>query len=151
MPAKRKSATKHSPAPYDRFEWDSEVPGLALRHRSGRAPAWYVQKWTDGRSVRRSIGPAKSLSLEQAREMARALIPELTGETPPSPLVPETPKATVTEFAERFLEHGKLSWKPATLRAHRSLLASSILPQFGLRDVASIAPQEVAAWFAHLT
>jgi integrase len=80
--------------------------------------------------------------------MARALIAELTGETTPLPLVPETPKATVSEFAVRFLEHGKPNWKPATLKAHRSLLTCSILPQFGFRDIASITPQEVTSWFA---
>lgn len=148
MPAKRKTATDQKPTPTDRFEWDSEVPGLALRLRPDRKPAWYVQIWTDGRNVRRSIGPEKSLSLEQARDMARALISELTGETTPLPLIPETPKATVAEFAARFLEHGTPSWKPATLKAHRSLLACSILPQFGFRDISSISPQEVASWFA---
>tara|TARA_R110000868_G_scaffold123011_3_gene325932 strand:+ start:136 stop:1233 length:1098 start_codon:yes stop_codon:yes gene_type:complete len=80
--------------------------------------------------------------------MARGLISELTGETTPLPFVPITPKATVTEFAARFLEHGTPSWKPATLKAHRSLLACSILPQFGFRDIASVTPQEVASWFA---
>jgi len=73
---------------------------------------------------------------------------ELTGETTPLPLIPERPKATVAEFAARFLDHGTPSWKPATLKAHRSLLACSILPQFGFRDIASITAQEVASWFA---
>ncbi|KDA01790.1 phage integrase family site-specific recombinase [Hyphomonas oceanitis SCH89] len=86
--------------------------------------------------------------MEQARDTARALIAELTGETKPLPLVPETPKATVSEFAVRFLDHGTPSWKPATLKAHRSLLACAILPQFGVRDIASITAQEVASWFA---
>jgi integrase len=149
MPAKLKPAASNPKAvSADRFEWDSEVPGLALRLRPDRKPAWYVQIWTDGRNVRRSIGPEKSLSLDQARDMARALISELTGETTPIPLVPETPKATVTEFAARFLEHGTPSWKPPTLKGHRSLLVCAILPQFGFRDIASVTPQEVASWFA---
>ena len=149
MPAKIKPSAKNPKASSaDRFEWDSEVPGLALRHRQDRRPAWYIQIWTDGRNVRRSIGSEKSLSLKQARDMARALISELTGETTPLPLIPETPKATVAEFAARFLDHGTPSWKPATLKAHRSLLACSILPQFGFRDIASITAQEVASWFA---
>ena len=98
--------------------------------------------------MRRALGPESSLTLHQARDMARGLISELTGETTPLPFVPITPKATVTEFAARFLEHGTPSWKPATLKAHRSLLACSILPQFGFRDIASVTPQEVASWFA---
>ena len=149
MPAKLKPSAKNPKASSaDRFEWDSEVPGLALRHRQDRRPAWYIQIWTDGRNVRRSIGSEKSLSLKQARDMARALISELTGETTPLPRVPVTPKATVTEFAARFLEHGTPSWKPATLKGHRSLLACAILPQFGFRDISSISPQEVSSWFA---
>ena len=149
MPAKIKPSAKNPKASSaDRFEWDSKVPGLALRHRPDRRPAWYIQIWTDGRNVRRALGPESSLTLHQARDMARGLISELTGETTPLPFVPITPKATVTEFAARFLEHGTPSWKPATLKAHRSLLACSILPQFGFRDIASVTPQEVASWFA---
>ncbi len=149
MPAKLKpSASNPNPISADRFEWDTEVPGLALRLRSGRQPAWYVQIWTDGRNVRRVIGPETSLTLEQARDMAHVLIAELTGATTLVPLVPETPKATVSEFAARFLDHGAPSWKPSTLKAHRSLFTCSILPQFGFRDIASITPQEVASWFA---
>lgn len=149
MPAKPSLApTNQKASSTDRFEWDTEVPGLAVRRRLDRKPAWYLQIWTDGRNVRRAIGPQTSLTLEQARDMARALISELTGETTPLALVPETPKASVAEFAVRFLEHGAPSWKPATLKAHRSLFACAILPQFGFRDIATIAPQEVAAWFA---
>ena len=149
MPAKIKPSVRNPKlSSADRFEWDSEVPGLALRLRRDRQPAWYVQIWTDGRNVRRAIGPEKSLTVDQARDMARALISELTGETTPLPLVPETPKATVSEFSTRFLDHGAPSWKPATLKAHRSLLVCAILPQLGFRDIASITPQEVASWFA---
>ena len=149
MPAKPNlAATNQKASSTDRFEWDTEVLGLALRRRPDRKPAWYLQIWTDGRNVRRAIGPQTSLTLEQARDMARALISELTGETTPLPRVPVTPKATVTEFAARFLEHGTPSWKPATLKGHRSLLACAILPQFGFRDISSISPQEVSSWFA---
>ena len=149
MPAKLKPSAKNPKASSaDRFEWDSKVPGLALRHRPDRRPAWYIQIWTDGRNVRRALGPESSLTLHQARDMARGLISELTGETTPLPFVPITPKATVTEFAARFLEHGTPSWKPATLKGHRSLLACAILPQFGFRDISSISPQEVSSWFA---
>ena len=98
--------------------------------------------------MRRALGPETSLTLDQARDTARALIAELTGEATPLPLVPETPKTTIAEFATRFLEHGTPSWKPATLKAHRSLLACAILPQFGFRDIASITAQEVASWCA---
>tara|TARA_R110002110_G_scaffold411228_1_gene635366 strand:+ start:309 stop:1613 length:1305 start_codon:yes stop_codon:yes gene_type:complete len=151
MPAKIKpSARNLKPSSADRFEWDNEVPGLALRRRPGRRPAWYVQIWTDGRNVRRAIGPDTSLTVDQARDMARTLISELTGDTTPLPLVPEAPKATVLTFSDRFLEHGTPIWKPATLKAHRSLLACAILPQFGFRDIASVTPQEVASWFARV-
>jgi len=148
MPAKLKtSARNETPLSADRFDWDSEVPGLALRNRQDRKPAWTVQVWTEGRNVRRAIGPEASLTVDQARDLARTLIAELTGQDVPMPLVPQTPTSTVADFAARFLEHGAPSWKPATLKAHRSLLACSILPQFGFRMIASITPQEVAAWF----
>jgi hypothetical protein len=42
--------------------------------------------------VRRALGSETSLTLEQARDTARALTAELTGETKPLPLVPETQK-----------------------------------------------------------
>ena len=142
------SACPSIPLSADRFEWDAHVPGLALRYRSGRQSAWYVQIWVDGRTVRRAIGPLAALSVDQARDRARTVIAELRGEPVAAPLVPEIPNATVAEFAPRFLRDGTPNWKPATLRAHRSALAGAILPQFGTRDIASITPQEVAVWFA---
>ncbi|MFN3213715.1 MAG: tyrosine-type recombinase/integrase [Henriciella sp.] len=149
MPAKPISPTSNTKAiSADRFEWDSEVPRLALRHRQDRQPAWYIQICVDGRNLRRSIGPKASLNLDQARDIARTLIAELTGQAAPVPLVPDKPTATVAEFAERFLAHGTPNWKPATLKAHRSLLACSVLPQFGFREVGSINAQEVASWFS---
>lgn len=152
MPAKHKLLASNSKTiSADHFEWDVEVRGLALRHRQDRQPAWYNQIWVDGRNVRRSIGPKASLNIDQARDIARTLIAELTGQATPVPLVPDTPIATVAEFADRFLEHGTPNWKPATLKAHRSLLACSILPQFGFRDVGSINAQEVALWFSQST
>jgi|AntAceMinimDraft_11_1070367.scaffolds.fasta_scaffold01498_14 integrase len=149
MPARlKKSASNPKTISADRFEWDTEVPGLALRHRQDRQPAWYIQIWVDGRNLRRAIGPQASLNIDQARDMALTLIAELTGQTIPTTLIPETPTSTVADFAARFIEHGTPNWKPATLKAHRSLLACAILPQFGFRDVASVTAQEVASWFS---
>lgn len=129
MLAKRKlSASNPKAISANCFEWDSEVPGLASRHRQNRQPAWYIQIWVDGRNVRRSIGSEASLTIGQARDMARTLIAELTGQTVPVPLVPETPTSTVADFADRFLNHEAPNRKPATLKAHRSLIARAALP-----------------------
>ena len=113
----------------DTFEWDAVVACLALRRRQTRTPTWYVQIWTGGRTVRRSLGAAAALSVDDARAMARALIAELTGQTAPHPpLVLERSTVTVADFARRYLDQRAPSWKPATLKAHRSSVERSMLP-----------------------
>ena len=132
----------------DTFEWDAVVAGLALRRRQTRTPTWYVQIWTGGRTVRRSLGAAAALSVDDARAMARALIAELTGQTaPPPPL--ERSTVTVADFARRHLDQRASSWKPATLKAHRSSVERSIVPCFGPQAIAAVTSQQVALWFTN--
>lgn len=131
----------------ERCEWDCEVQGLCLRRRPGHQPIWRLQlRKIDGRTVRRSLGPAASLSVEEARDAARLLSKELTAGRASEP-VPQLPKRMVVhECADRFLAHGAVSWKPATLKAHWHNLKKIILPRFGSTDISLVTAEDVAAW-----
>ena len=149
MHAKPKSKIPPAPKPEeDRFEWDASKTGLGIRHRPGRKPAWYFQTRIEGKTVRRSLGPVEDLSRAEAISSANDLQDQLTGKSSLPVLVPDIPKASVAEFAERFLRDGAPNWKPATITAHRYVISRFIVPAFGARDLASLTPEDVAAWWA---
>jgi integrase len=131
------------------FEWDNEVAGLALRFRPNKKPAWCVQLRRDGRTIRRSLGAADSLSLEEARFAASALIADLAGDDCHVKRINRD--ATVAECAELFLTHGAASWKPATARTHRYMAVRYIHPSLGELPVAAITAEEVTGWRASLS
>lgn len=127
------------------FEWDDAVTGLGLRHRRNQRPVWCVQLRHDGHTRRRMLGHKDALSLEDARDAARDLIRELTGDG--SSKKSALPKdATIAACAEAYLKHGAAIWKPTTLRTHRYLAARYIHPEFGHLPAASIDPEHVAQW-----
>lgn len=151
MLAKQKrQETRKKPTSKDRFEWDGVEPGLGIRFRAGRNPTWYLQTRIEGKSVRRSLGPLHDLSLADAREIARDARNELSGVSPAPVIMPEIPKTKVADFAQQFLKDGAPNWKPATIKAHRYVISRFIVPAFGSRDLASLTPEHVAAWWTGL-
>lgn len=149
MRAKSKSKMPSAPKrEEDRFEWDAAQIGLGIRYRPGRKPAWYHQTRIEGKTVRRSLGPVEDLSRAEAIDSANALQDQLTGKTPLPVLMPDAPKASVADFAERFLRDCAPNWKPATISAHRYVITRFIVPAFGARDLASLTAEDVAAWWA---
>lgn len=149
MRAKPKPKTPPAPKPeQDRFDWDASETGLGIRHRPGRKPTWYFQTRIDGKTVRRSLGPVEDLSRAEAIASATDLQAELSGKVPLPVLVPDVPKASVADFAERFLRDGAPNWKPATITAHRYVISRFIVPGLGARDLVSLSAEDVAAWWA---
>jgi integrase len=130
----------------ERLEWDRVVPGLCLRARAGHQPIWRLQIRIHGRTMRRSLGLAASMSVEEARETAHTLVEELRAGRAPEPVPQLRKRMTVRECGERFLGHGAVSWKPATLKAHRHNLQKIIVPRFGSTDISLVTAEEVASW-----
>ena len=149
MRAKSKLTISSNPkSEEDHFKWDTEETGLGTRYRPGRKPAWYFQTRIEGKTVRRSLGPVEELSRAEAIASAKDLQDRLSGKTPLPVLVPDVPKASVVEFVEQFLQDGAPNWKPATIKAHRYVIARFIVPVFGDRDLASLTAEDISTWWA---
>lgn len=148
------AAPKHPPLPRrrdneplaDAIAWDDEFPALGLRNRFGKE-SWIVQARIGGRSTRRTLGAASSLTREAARQAATAVLDALRAERAGAAISPDT---TVAAFAERWLADCAGQWKPATLVGHRYGIKGHILPHLGEKPVAALTPEDVADWFAAL-
>jgi Arm DNA-binding domain len=72
----------HADPGKDTLVWDSAVPGLVLRLRSGSARFAYQYKHR-GRTRRVNIGAYGPLTLDQARDLARSLYAQVRGGNDP--------------------------------------------------------------------
>lgn len=148
------AAPKHPPAPLGRDDdpladvvtWDGELPTLGLRNRFGKE-SWIVQARIGGRSTRRTLGVASSLTREAARQAAAAVLDGLRAERAEAAISPDT---TMAAFAERWLADCAGQWKPETLVGHRHGVTGYILPSLGETPVAALTAEDVAGWFAAL-
>jgi len=122
----------------ERFEWDSQVTGLARRLRSNGSDTWIVQWRVGGRTVRRTLGRAERLTCEAARQAARRLqgVDLLT--------------PTVVAFSETALRDCAGRWKASTLETHRSCVRRIAGTSLGAMPVDQVTRQHVSNWLAAL-
>lgn len=117
----------------ERVEWDEAVRGLSPRDRGRAERRWIVQTKTGGVKLKRALCPERTLSREEARAAARALLAELRSETPPAVVAPPAfdTATTVAEFAPRFLADCAGLWKLSIADQHGESLRLYVLPVLG--------------------
>jgi hypothetical protein len=81
------------------------------------------------------LGACGEVKVEAARMLAQAYLDELI-----KPDAGAQGDTTLAEFAMRFLADCRAQWKPATLKGHGHNLTGQILPFFGKRLDAALAP-----------
>lgn len=119
--------------------WDTTVRGLGLRVRPTGRRTWIVHRRLRGGVFKRTLGTFDSLTIDDARRGARALIAGTAGGDAPAPLM--------RTFAPAFLADCGERWKPATRASHAQNLRGLVLPAFGTRRVDSLTPRDVRSWF----
>ena len=120
--------------------WDTIVQGLGLRIRPTGRRTWIVHRRLRGGVVKRTLGPLDALTIDDARQDARALIAgAAAGGDVPAPLMRTFVPAFLADCGER--------WKPATRASHAQNLRGLVLPAFGTRRVDSLTPRDVRSWF----
>jgi integrase len=137
----------------DTIVWDGAVPGLVLRMRSGSARFAFQYKHR-GRTRRVSIGAYGALTLDQARDQARALYAQIRAGGDPSETrranrakrttFGEVAAAYVADLRERAatgVKRGKLS----TAAEFERLLKRHILPTLASREVETLDLAHVQA------
>lgn len=137
----------------DKLVWDAAVPGLVLRLRSGSARFAFQYK-RRGRTRRVTIGVYGPLTLDQAREQARALYAKTRAGTDPAE-EKRAERAKRVHFAEmaaayiadlrdravRGVKRGRIS----TAAEFERLLNRLILPALGSREVEALDLSHVQA------
>lgn len=122
---------------------DAEVRGLSLRVTPAGSRSWTLRYRPQGErgQKRITIGPFPALTVEEARQLARARIGEvIKGEDPAAKKKQARLEPTFQEIADRYLAAGLFAAK--TRENHRHLL-SKILPIFGRRKLADINREEI--------
>ena len=114
-----------------------------------RAGSWYGRWYSNGRRVKRKLGPVRPAGTREGktramaeREMRRRIEAEL-----PTPSV--AARVTVAEAGARLLVHLEASGgKRSTMEGYESFLRVHLAPFFGDRPLAEIGPNDVEAFIA---
>ncbi len=126
---------------------DSRVAGLAVRVRSSghRSFVWHGQ--ANGRAVRKTIGSAVLMTVEQARRQCVALQngdrPAGAGNAKDRPGVPLFREFVVGEWSAASRSRMGASWRKYVDR----MLERQLLPAFGTLRLDRIGRREIERWF----
>ena len=126
----------------DAIFWDRDLPSFGVRVYTTGRKVYVVQTRGPGGPKRVSIGRHGEVPAEQARKQAVVIIDRIKQGLEPVP----APELTVAVLAERYLQgHVAVNCRASTLEAYRSLLTTSILPEFGELPIAAVDRAQVAA------
>jgi integrase len=129
-----------------RIVWDTEVVGLGLRvEESGTKTFLLTYRTVDGRQRKPALGRYGTLTLQQARDLARQWLAEVAAGGDPSQERQEARRApTVAEVAQRYMaELVRPHMKPTTVMKTSSLLRLYVLPALGEIKVTAVTQADV--------
>jgi integrase len=142
-----------APGDRDLILWDQEVRGFGCKViPAGRRAYFLYYRTKDGAQRRPAIGQHGQLTVQEAREVARAWLREVAAGGDPSRTRQDARRApTVADLCARFLEeHAARRNKPGTLFNYRCLVERFVLPELGRRKVADLARADVERLHAKL-
>ncbi len=124
---------------------DADLRGFGVRLYPTGRKCFFIHSQHEGKRVWQTIGDAASLSVEDARAEARAMLAANRNGTSAAskPLLFE-------EVAEEVFRRYSRNWKTGTLKVNRYYYANRILPWFRGRLITEITAADVREWFASL-
>lgn len=128
------------------FVWDSELKGFGVRMMPSGV-ASYILKYRnrEGRQRKLAIGRVGTLTTEEARNIARLRIAEVTQGADPSAERQKVRKAiTVAELCDLYLADAEGRVKASTLAMDKSRIERHVKPLIGRHTVLSLTPEDVA-------
>ena len=127
---------------------DRELKGFGVRVLPSGAKRYFVHSQHDGRRVWKIVGQAGAVSVDEARDRARAMLAAIRNRNDDEAAAPaDIPFETVAD--EVFRRYAR-NWKPSTLKVNRNYYGNHILPWFEGRSIADITAHDVRRWFASL-
>lgn len=132
--------------------WDGDLGGFGLRVWPSGRKTFVVMYRLSHRKRRITLGAYGSLTVYQARKLARQVVADVAAGIDPAEVKAAARHApTVKDLCERFdREHIAVHLKPKTQRPYRRLIADRILPAFGSLKVAAVTRIDVARWHHHM-
>lgn len=135
----------------DRFLWDSEIRGFGLRlYATGTRTFLFQYRAPQAAGTRRiAIGEYPSITVEQARSVARSAAGQLAdGKDPKGSDSDVLQRRTLGEVFPEYLAErlGKLA--PRTAAEYERMWAKTIAPAFGAKRFAALDEGTVARWHA---
>ena len=124
---------------------DETLRGFMLRVQPGGARSWVLRFRRGGKPRRVTLGQVGTVTADQARAAALALLAREKAGDPSLP--PPASGPTLARFATEYVERRSLSWKPSTHAATMSYLRHAILPALGALRVDAVTRADVARWF----
>ena len=135
------------PTAADEYIWDTTVQGFGLRIRNFKRRTYIVQYRTQsGQQRKRTLGQHGTLTVEQARKIAREwLIAVHQGQDPAAERESMRQAPTMTHLAERYMEeHSLVKKKLSSSRPDERNLRLHVLPALGAKKVVEITRSDIA-------
>ena len=119
--------------------------GSCCGSQPGGSRSWALRFRRDGKPSRVTLGKVGTLTADQARAAALALLAREKGGGRSIP--PPASGPTLRRFTTEYVERRSPAWKPSTYKATMSYLRQSILPALGTLRVDAVTRADVARWF----
>ena len=124
---------------------DETLRGFMLRVQPGGSRSWVFRFRRDGKPRRVTLGQVGTVTADQARAAALALLAREKGGGRPIP--PPASGPTLARFATEYLERRGPAWTASSRRTTETYLRSAILPTLGHMRVDAMTRGDVARWF----
>ncbi|RIJ27717.1 tyrosine-type recombinase/integrase [Henriciella algicola] len=131
----------------DYFLWDAQIPGFGVRVSPKGRKTYTVQYRLGGRTKRVSLGVHGAITPDEARDLARRTLGDVSrGADPSGQKRIERRAPTVSALCDRFLdEYVPVRCKPSTEKEYKRCCDLFIRPKIGAMRVQDIARPDIAA------
>ena len=130
----------------DQFYFDDEVKGFAVRVMVSGTMTYLVQYRAKGRTRRVKIGRVGTLTVDEARKEAKAILGRVAkGENPAADIEQHRRAPRLKDVCERFMtDHVETRCKPSSQREYRRAIDLFINPALGAYKIGDITRKEIS-------
>jgi integrase len=135
-----------APEAKDYFVWDTLIAGFGVRIMPSGAKTYQAQYRKGGRTRRISLGRHGTITVEQARLLAKEVLGDVAkGENPAEDIAQHRKAPTVAALCERFFQaHVMERCKPSTQGEYRCAIDMFINPALGSFKLVDLERKDVA-------
>lgn len=143
----KRSVDALAPKAADYFYWDAQIPGFGVRVSPKGRKTYTVQYRIGGRTKRVSLGVHGAITPDEARDLARRTLGDVSrGEDPSGQKQQERRAPNVAALCDRFIdEYVPVRCKPSTQREYKRCCDIFIRPKIGAMKIQDITRPDIAA------